>query len=135
MITRGAPAYFQLVQTARWALDPVDPFSVARLVTRAPSFSYVTGTPNAAKLAIVQEAGLDATIPPKYEAALSGELGFPNGVDGANHAQGRRRDTTIVSTYFADAVHSTLLTVMPSAAMRTQAVTYVLSDGATLPTP
>jgi hypothetical protein len=134
-ITRASPAYFQLVQTARWALDPVDPFSVARLVTRTPAFSYLAGAVNAPKLAIVQEAGLDQTIPPGYQAALSSELGFPNGVDAAGHAQGRRADDTLVSTFFPDATHRTLLSVMPSAAMRTQAVTYVLSDGTVLPTP
>ena len=40
---------------------------------------------------------------------------------------------TFVSTYFPDAVHTTLLTGMPSPSMRVQAVTYVLSGGATLP--
>jgi hypothetical protein len=134
-IARGSPAYAQLVQTARWALDPVDPWSVARFIVRAPSFSYVTGTANPPKLAIVQEAGDDHVILPAYEAALSSELWWPSGVDSDGRAQGRRRDGSLVSTFFADATHTTLLSAMPSAAMRVQAVTYVLSDGAELPAP
>jgi pimeloyl-ACP methyl ester carboxylesterase len=134
-IMRGTPAYAQLVATARWVLDPVDPWSVARMINRAPSFSYVTGTPNAPKLTIVQEAGMDTVIPPQYEAAVSSQLWWPMGVDAAGHAQGKRADGTFVSTYFPDATHGTLLSAMPSAAMRTQAVTYVLSAGAALPAP
>ncbi|HEX4460269.1 MAG TPA: hypothetical protein VIA18_19960 [Polyangia bacterium] len=132
-ITRGTAAYAQLVQTARWVLDPTDPFSVGRLIRRAPSFSYVLGATNPPKLAIVQEAGMDTTVPPQYEAALSLSLWGGSGVDGAGNAQGANAAGTFVSTFFSDAVHTTLLTEMPSPSMRTQATTYVLSGGATLP--
>jgi len=134
-IMRGTPAYVQLVNTARWVLDPIDPWATARFIARAPSFSYITMTRNSAKLAIVQEAGMDTVIPPQYEAALSSELWFPMGVDSAGHAQGKRADGAFVSTFFADATHGTLLSVMPSASMRVQGVTYVLTGGATLPGP
>ena len=132
-IMRGTAAYAQLVSTARWVLDPVDPWSVARMINRAPSFSYVTGTPNPPKLAIVQEAGMDMVIPPQYEAAVSAQLYWPMGVDAAGHAQGKRADGTFASTFFPDANQGTLVSAMPSPAMRVQAVTYVLSAGAQLP--
>lgn len=134
-IMRGTAQYAQLVATARWVLDPVDPWSVARMINRAPSFSYITGTPNAPKLAIVQEAGMDTVIPPQYQAAVSSQLYFPNGVDQAGHAQGKRADGTFVSTFFPDANHGTLVSAEPSPAMRVQAVTYVLSAGTQLPAP
>ena len=134
-IMRGTPAYAELVQTARWVLDPIDPWSTARFIARAPSLSYLTMARNAAKLAIVQEAGLDKVIPPQYEAALSSQLWWPMGVDAAGHTQGKRADGAFVSTFFADATHGTLLTAMPSPSMRVQAVTYVLTGGATLPPP
>jgi hypothetical protein len=132
---RGTPEYAQLVQTARWVLDPVDPFSVARFIRRTPALSYLTMTRNAPKNAIVQEAGMDTVIPPQFEAALSSQLLPMGGVDAAGHAQGRRSDGTLVSTYFANATHGTLLTAMPSPSMRVQAVTYVLTGGDTLPAP
>jgi hypothetical protein len=132
-ITRGTAAYAQLVQTADWVLDPTDPFTVGRLIRRAPSFSYVTGAANPPKLAIVQEAGLDTVVPPEFEAALSQSIWGASGVDAAGHAQGANAAGTFVSTYFPDAVHTTLLTAMPSPSMRIQAVTYVLSGGAMLP--
>jgi hypothetical protein len=131
-ITRGSPEYFQLVQLARWALDPVDPWSVARFIQRAPSLSYLTRARNPPKLAIVEEAGRDAVVPPVYQAALSAELWWPLGVDGAGHAQGRGSDGVFVSTFFADATHVTLLTASPSPSLRVQAVTYVLTDAAKL---
>ncbi len=134
-ITRGTPAYAQLVQTARWVLDPIDPFSTARFIRRAPALSYLTMMRNAPKLAIVQEAGMDTVIPPANEAALSSEIWFPMGLDAAGHAQGANAHGAFVSTFFADAVHGTLLTAMPSPAMRVQAVTYVLSAGDALPAP
>ena len=126
-IMRGTPAYAQLVQTARWVLDPIDPWSTARFVARAPSLSYLTMTRNAPKLAIVQEAGMDTVIPPQYEAALSSELWWPMGVDAAGHAVGKRANGTFVSTFFPDATHGTLLSAMPSPSLRVQAVTYVLT--------
>lgn len=132
-IMRGTAAYAQLVGTARWVLDPTDPFTVGRLIRRAPSFSYVTGAANPPKLAIVQEAGMDTVVPPEFEAALSMSIWGASGVDAAGHAQGANAAGTFVSTYFPDAVHTTLLTAMPSPSMRIQAVTYVLSGGATLP--
>lgn len=134
-ITRGTAEYAALLNTARWVLDPVDPWSVARMIQRAPSFSYLTAATNAPKLTIVQEAGMDTVIPPQYEAALAGELGWPMGVDAAHHAQGRRSDGGLVSTYFANANHGTLLSAMPNASMQTQALTYLLSAGAALPAP
>ena len=132
-IMRGTAAYAQLVQTTRWVLDPTDPFSVGRLIRRAPSFSYVVGAANPPKLAIVQEAGMDTVVPPQYEEALSMSIWGPSGVDANGHAQGANAAGTFVSTYFSDAVHTTLLSAMPSPSMRIQATTYVLSGGATLP--
>jgi hypothetical protein len=108
-------------------LDPIDPWSTARFIRRTPALSYLTMSRNAAKLAIVQEAGMDQVIPPQYEAALSSELWWPMGVDAAGHAQGQDKSGATISTFFADAMHGTLLTVMPSPAMRVQAVGYVLS--------
>jgi hypothetical protein len=108
---------------------------VGRFIMRTPSFSYVTRMRNAAKKAIVQEAGMDRVIPPQYEAALSSEVWFPVGVDAAGHAQARRNDGAIVSTFFADATHGTLLSAKPSASMRVQALTWMLTGGAQLPTP
>jgi dienelactone hydrolase len=134
-IARGSPEYVQLVQTADWALDPVDPWSVGRFIMRTPSFSYLTRMRNPAKKAIVQEAGMDTTIPHQYQAALSSEVWFPVGVDAAGHAQARRNDGTLVSTFFADADHLTLLTARPSASMRVQALTWMLTGGAQLPAP
>jgi hypothetical protein len=134
-IMRGTPAYAQLLNTTRWIFDPIDPWSTARFIARAPSFSYITMMRNTAKLAIVQEAGLDQVIPPQYQAALSSQLWWPMGVDAAGHAQGKRADGTFVSTFFANATHGTVLTAMPSASMRVQGVTYVLTGGATLPGP
>jgi hypothetical protein len=133
-IMRGTPAYAQLLNTARWALDPVDPWSTARFVHRAPALSYLTMMRNLPKNAIVQEAGMDMTIPPANEAALSSELLFPNGLDANGHAQGLRlSDNMFISTFFADANHRTMLTGVPSLSMRTQATTYVLSAGTQLP--
>jgi hypothetical protein len=131
-IMRGTPQYTQLVQTARWVLDPVDPFSVAPYVHRTPALSYVTGTTNAPKLVIAQEAGMDEIVPPADAAALSLSLWGPNGVDAMGNAQGANAGGVFSSTFFADATHETLVTGMPSPAMRTQAVTYVVSDGAIL---
>jgi hypothetical protein len=133
-IMRGTPEYAQLVQTARWITDPIDPWPTARFIRRTPAISYLTMMRNAPKLAIVQEAGLDAVIPPQYEAAVSSEVWFPNGVDAAGHAQGADAGGTFVSTFFPTATHGSLLTGMP-ATMRVQAVTYVLTAGASLPAP
>jgi hypothetical protein len=131
-IMRGTSAYSQLVQTARWALDPVDPFSAARLIRRAPAFSYVFGTTNAPKLAIVQQAGMDTVVLPQYEAALNESLWGMAGLD-AGHNLGANAAGSFVSTYFPAANHGTVLSAMPSASMRVQADTYLLSGGVTLP--
>jgi hypothetical protein len=130
-ITRGTTDYNQLVQTARWALDPVDPFSAARLIRRAPAFSYVSGTTNAAKLAIVQQAGMDMVILPQYEAALAASLSGTAAVDANGHALGQNTAGNFFSTYFPNADHNNLLE--PSSSMLPQATTYLISQGATLP--
>jgi hypothetical protein len=134
-ITRGTSDYAKLVNTARWVLDPVDPFAAARYVHRFPLTSYVFNMPNTPKLAIVQEAGMDTTIPPQYEAALSLSLWGKSGLDSNGHNQGADRAGDFVSTYFPDANHLTLLTGSPSPTMRVQATTYILSGGVTLPAP
>jgi hypothetical protein len=131
-VTRGSPAYQQIVQTARWVLDPVDPYSVARTIVREPSFSYLTQARNASKLAIVQSAGMDTVIPTQYERALSYELLFPNGLDGTGNTQGKGSGADFVSTYFPTAQHSDLL---KANTMRTQAITFITSNGATVTAP
>jgi hypothetical protein len=135
-VTRDSPAYQQIVQTARWVLDPVDPFSVARNIVRAPSFSYVTQTPNAPKRAIVQSAGMDTVVPTPFERALASELNFPNGLDASGNTQGVDAGGSYVSTYFPAAHHPDLiLPPGPANTMRTQAITFITSNGATVTAP
>jgi hypothetical protein len=134
-IQRGTPQFAQLDSTARWILDPVDPFSVARFIQMTPLTSYVTMVPNAPKPVIVQEAGMDMVIPPQFQADLAFALFGPPGLDAMGHARGRQNDGTFVSTFFANAVHTTLLTVQPPSAgvpMRAQAETFIATGGASL---
>ena len=138
-ITRDTPAFAQLEQTSNWIVDAVDPISVARFLVRTPLTSYVTGMPNAPKVLIQQETGMDTTILPVFQAALGRELFGPTGLDANGHLQGRQNDGTIVSTFFPTAVHGTLLYPLPSAAvtasMRAQATTFMTSSGAVLLSP
>jgi hypothetical protein len=123
-IARDSVAYLQLQATADWVLDPIDPFAVARFV-RQPI--------------IVQEPGMDATIPPIYQEALAFALLGPTGLDQSHHAQGRQLDGSLVSTFFPASAHSTLITLVPDAAegeaMRVQAATFIATGGASLPPP
>jgi hypothetical protein len=139
MVQPDTVEFNQLANTARWILDPADPFAVAQHVTRLPLTSYVTGTMNAPKSVIVQESGMDMVIPPQFEAALSRELLGAAGVDAMFHAQGRTTGGMIVSTFFPTAQHGTILSGMPdlatTAAMQTQAITFISSSGASLPSP
>jgi hypothetical protein len=132
-------AFFQLANTATWILDPADPFAVGQFLVRAPVTNYVTNRPNAPKAIIVQEAGMDPTVPPPLEAALSAEILGPAGIDQNGHAQGLTTGGMKVSTFFPTAVHVSLFLPLPSAAVtqavQTQAVGFISSSGAALPSP
>jgi dienelactone hydrolase len=138
-ITPDTPAFFQLENTATWILDPADAFALGAHLTRAPVTSYLTSMQNQPKRVIVQEHGKDTTIPPQFEAALSREILGPIGLDQAGHAQGITTGGMRVSTFFADAVHSSLILPLPSAAVtasiQAQAVTFISSAGSTLVAP
>jgi hypothetical protein len=131
--------FIQLANTARWILDPGDPFAVGQHIRRAPLTNYVTNVSNPAKAVIVQEAGMDTVIPPQFEAALSQEILGPAGVDAMFHAQGRTTGGTIVSTFFATASHGSLLAPIPDASVpaaeQAQAIGFISSSGASLPSP
>jgi hypothetical protein len=138
-ITPDTPAFLQLLNTAQWILDPADPFALGQHLVRAPVTPYLTGTQNAPKHVIVQEAGMDTVILPQFEAALSREILGETGIDQAGHAQGITTSGTHVSTFFPDATHGSILVPVPSAAvtasMQTQAVTFISSAGSTLVSP
>jgi hypothetical protein len=75
---------------------------------------------------------MDTVIPTQYERALSYELLFPNGLDGTGNTQGKGSGADFVSTYFPTAQHSDLL---KANTMRTQAITFITSNGATVTAP
>jgi len=135
-VQRNTPAYAQLDATARWILDPVDPWATARFVQRMPLRSYVTGVPNAVKAVIDQETGMDTVIPPPFQEALGMALFGTAGTDGMGHLQGQRSDGTFASTYFPLATHATIVSGQPASEgvpMRAQAITFIASGGAVLP--
>jgi hypothetical protein len=137
-IMRGTPQYAQLVATARWVIDPVDPFSVGPNIVRRPALSYVTGVRNSPKPVIVQETGMDVVVPPQYQEALAFAVFGPSGLDAMHHALGRTTGGSLVSTYFATGVHGTFLTLQPmdvGISMRTQAFSFLATFGAVLPAP
>ena len=138
-VMRGTPEFAQLEQTADWVLDPIDPWNVGKFIVRAPLTSYLTGTPNAPKMIIQEEPGMDMTIPPPFQEAFALELFGPGGLDANHHVQGRQNDGTVVSTYFPNAGHSTVIYLQPDpaggAAMRAQLTTFITTSGATLPAP
>jgi hypothetical protein len=136
-VMRGTPQFAQIDATARWVLDPVDPFSVARFVRRTPLTSYLTGIPNAPKPVILQTPGMDMVIPPPFQADLALALFGPSGLDAMGHVQSMQNDGTFVSTFFPDAVHATIISGQPlseGVPMRIQAATFIATGGATLPT-
>ncbi|MDB4965124.1 MAG: Lipase-like protein [Myxococcales bacterium] len=119
-VMRGTPAYAQIVATARWVLDPTDPFSVAPFLRSRPIIN--------------QEAGMDTVIPPVYEEALAQAIWGPMGLDAMHHARGALADrTTFFSVYYPAATHSSLLTGTPApdaTNMQADAFGYLLSFGA-----
>src|SRR5262249_52568782 len=58
-IMRDSAAYVDLAGQARWILDPVDPFALARRISLQPVVSYLTQKRNPVKLVIQQESGMD----------------------------------------------------------------------------
>jgi hypothetical protein len=122
-VQRGTPAFAELAATARWVLDGIDPFSVGRRLGQS-------------RPVILQETGMDTVLPPPFQEELGLTLFGPTGLDAMHHLLGRQNDGTVASTYFPAANHGTLLSGMPpeeSVPMRTQAVTFITSGGATLP--
>jgi hypothetical protein len=137
-VRRGSAAYAQVVATARWVLDAVDPWSLARFVQRTPLTSYVTSAVNAPKPIVLQVPGLDTVLLPPFQEDLGLALFGPSGLDAMHHLQSRRNDGVFVSTYFPTATHGTLLSAQPMSEgvpMRVQAVTFTASGGAVLPPP
>jgi hypothetical protein len=135
-IMRDTPQYAQLLSTFDWIIDGADPFAVGRFIQRTPLTSYATGAPNPPKVIIAQEMGLDTTIRPQFQAALSVTLLGPMGLDAMGHAQGHQNDGTLVSTYFPTAMHATLITGQPLVEvvpMRIQGTTFIATGGAKLP--
>ena len=117
-VMRGTPAYAQVVATARWVLDPTDPFSVAPFLRSRPIIN--------------QEAGMDTVIPPIYEEAFAMAIYGPSGLDAMHHAQGKLVNGTVFSVYYANAMHGSLLAATPNAdeaRMQTDAFGYLLSFG------
>jgi hypothetical protein len=137
-IMPDTPAYLQLQSTARWIVDAADPLAVGRHLIQAPVTPYLTGTPNARKVMIQQEAGMDTTILPQFQAALALEIFGDAGLDGSGHVQGRTTGGTTVSTFFPSAVHSSLIASPPmssTASEQAQATGWITSSGASLSTP
>ena len=121
-VQKGTAEYAQVAATVTWALDAADPWSVAPGLRDKP--------------VIVQEAGMDMTIPPPTEEALALAIFGPMGVDAMHHAQGKKNDGTFVSTYFPTASHSELLTGSATGlAEVAQAIGFLISFGGALPTP
>jgi pimeloyl-ACP methyl ester carboxylesterase len=139
MVQPDTAEYFQLANTAKWILDPADPIAVGQHLVRDPVVSYTTGSFNGKKNIIIQESGMDATILPPFQAALAREINGPGGIDADGHAQGHTTGGAAVSTYFPTAVHGSLLYPLPSAAVmqsiQAQAVGFISSSGASLPSP
>src|SRR5262249_44673239 len=102
-------AFNQVASTATWILDPADPFAFGRQLIRQPVTSYLSGVPNAPKIVIQQEAGLDMVIPPPFQEALASELFGPSGLDQNHHIQGTTTTGQVVSTFFATAGHASLI--------------------------
>jgi hypothetical protein len=139
MVQPDTAAYNQLDATARWILDPADPFAVGQFLIRSPVTSYLSGTANAAKILIQQEPGLDMVIPPPFQQALATELFGPSGLDQNQHVQGKTTTGQVVSTFFATAAHASLIdpTTSPAATagMQNQAVVWISTSGMSLPSP
>ncbi len=138
MITPDTPAYLQLANTARWILDPVDPFAVGQHLVRQPIASYLTGSNNAPKVLLQQEAGMDTTIQPVLQSQLAVEIFGASGVDASGHAQAQTTGGATVSSYFPTAVHTSLIAVPSTSTTmseRAQALGWISSSGATLSSP
>jgi dienelactone hydrolase len=139
-IMRDTAAYNQLAATARWILDPSDPFSVGRRIAIAPVTSYLSGARNMAKLAIVQESGADPVVLPPFVQDVTLEVLGPAGIDVSGHSQATAVGATgPTSTFFPTGTHGTLRLPVPTPlvnqSMQTQVVGWVTSSGTTLTTP
>ena len=112
-ITKDTKEYFQLANTLRWILDPGDPINYARMLS--------------AKKVMVQQAGMDMTIPAVYTEGLAVEIGLPM----VNKHIGVTADRP-VSTFFPDAAHGFLFASPPGKGTATgqlQTTTWISSDG------
>ncbi len=141
-IQTGTAQYAQLLATARWALDPVDPFAVGRFVVQDAGrvVPYTTQTANVAKHVILQEMGADMVVPDQYQEALATQLFGSAGLDSSGHAQGASTSGVIVSTYFAGATHSDVALPVPleatdSQSIRSQAARFIKTQGAQILAP
>jgi dienelactone hydrolase len=129
-------AYFQLLNTLRWIVDPGDPINFGRHVKAQP----LNG--NAKKLVIVQEAGADMVIPNPWTDALTAEIGLPL-LDAGTHpgvsatlitdqASGPQK----VSTTFPGASHGFIFAPGTGTATgQAQAVTWISSGGQLISAP
>jgi dienelactone hydrolase len=128
-ITPGTPQFAQLQATADWILDAADPFSLGPVVFQRP---VLPAAAVAQKHLILQVAGMDTTIPTRFQIDLQRQLFGDAGLDEAGHPLGRLAGGATFSTFFADATHGTFQNGMPemtAAAMRAQALTFIVSSG------
>jgi hypothetical protein len=139
-VMKDTAAYLQVVSTARWALDPADPYAVGHNLIRLPPISYVTMARNPAKVVLQQESGMDMVIPGPFQEALALEIFGPTGLDAMHHVQSKQLDGTIVSTFWPTATHGSLFVPASSAAadinvtaaLQLNAATWIATGGATI---
>jgi Bacterial virulence factor lipase N-terminal len=135
------PAFVQLVNNARWILDPADPFAVGRFLRRAPMQSYLTSTINPTKFVVQQSAGMDTVILPPFQSALAREIFGPMGLDASGHPQSANSSGAFVSTFWPTALHGSLFSKTPpsdghiTTDMQNNAVQFVTTNGATITAP
>jgi hypothetical protein len=135
-VTADTAAYYQLLNTLRWIVDPGDPINFGRHVKALP----LNG--NGKKIVIVQEAGNDMVIPNPWTDALTTEIGLPL-LDAGTHpgvtatlitdqASGPQK----VSTTFPGASHGFIFAPgVGTVTGQTQAVTWIASGGQLISAP